>query len=213
MNAPVGLALLGFGGHSRSVADVALASGYSRLVFVDVNAADGECFLQFPVQHLMPPESSDWVYMPGAGDNRQRVAQIRDLMAANLKVATILSPLATIGHGATLAPGCFVGHHAHIGPLARLGVGCIVNTAAVVEHDCIVGEGVHVSIGSCVAGYSSLGDRVFLGAGSVVIDKVSLADDVIVGAGGVVVTSIDTAGVYAGVPARRISVPKARYDT
>jgi acetyltransferase-like isoleucine patch superfamily enzyme len=60
-----------------------------------------------------------------------------------------------------------------------------------------------------MAGYSALGDRAFLGAGAVVIDKVSLASDVIVGAGGVVVESIDSAGIYAGIPVRRISDLKA----
>jgi UDP-N-acetylbacillosamine N-acetyltransferase len=204
MSAAPGLVLIGFGGHARSVADVALSAGYRPLLFVDENAADGELFLGFPVQRAMP-SSGDWIYMPCAGDNVRRLAQIRELVLGNLPVATIISPSATVGCGATLAEGCFVGHHAHIGPLARAGAVCIVNTGAVVEHDCVIGEGVHVSIHSCVAGRSTLGDRVFLGAGSVVIDKISLASDVIVGAGGVVVSSIDTAGVYAGVPVRRIS--------
>ena len=205
MSAPSGLVLIGFGGHARSVADVALSAGYRRLLFVDENAADGEQFLQFPVHRAMPAPHRDWVYMPCAGDNRRRLAQLHRLMREQLPLATIVSPSATLGCGATLAPGCFVGHHAHIGPLARVGGGCIVNTAAVVEHDCVLGECVHVSIRSSVAGRSALGDRVFLGAGAVVIDRISIASDVTVGAGGVVVASIDAAGVYAGVPARRIS--------
>lgn len=205
MSAPPGLVLIGFGGHARSVADVALSAGYRELLFVDENAADGERFLEFPVQRSMPPPTRGWVYMPCAGDNHRRLAQVRQLILEGLPLATIVSPSATLGYGAALAQGCFVGHHAHIGPLARVGAGCIVNTGAVVEHDCVVGECVHVSIRSCVAGRSTLGDRVFLGAGSIVIDRISVASDVTVGAGGVVIASIDAAGVYAGVPARRIS--------
>ena len=205
MSTPLGLVLMGFGGHARSVADVALTAGYRQLLFVDENAADGELFLEFPVQGSMPPPESHWVYMPCAGDNHRRHAQMRELIQKNLKVATIISPSATVGYGATMAQGCFVGHHAHIGPLTRLGAGCIINTGAVVEHDCVLGECSHVSVQSCVAGRSRLGDRVFVGAGSVVIDKVSIVSDVIVGAGGVVVNSIDAVGVYVGVPVRRIS--------
>jgi sugar O-acyltransferase (sialic acid O-acetyltransferase NeuD family) len=196
---------MGFGGHARSVADVALAAGFDRLLFVDQNAVEGERFLTFPVQKMLPPPASDWIYMPCAGDNVRRLAQIGELELLRLPLATITSPFATIGRGTVIGPGCFIGHHAHIGPLARLGSGCIVNTGAVVEHDCSIGHGSHVSVRSCVAGYSTVGDRVFLGTGSVVIDRVSLTSDVIIGAGGVVIASIDSPGVYVGVPVRRIS--------
>ena len=50
------LALLGFGGHARSVADVALTAGFDRLLFVDENVQRGESFLGFPVQRLMPSQ-------------------------------------------------------------------------------------------------------------------------------------------------------------
>jgi UDP-N-acetylbacillosamine N-acetyltransferase len=206
MSARGDLVLLGFGGHARSVADVALTAGYGRLWFVDDNAAEGERFLDFPVQRLMPQDAGNWVYMPCAGDNRRREAQIRQLIDANLTVATIISPTATIGHGSSIGPGCFIGHHAHVGPLAKLGAGCIVNTGGIVEHDCIVGDCVHVSVNSILAGKSSLGDRVFLGAGAVVIDGISVGSDVTIGAGAVVAESIQLPGIYAGVPARKISL-------
>jgi UDP-N-acetylbacillosamine N-acetyltransferase len=205
MSVMPGLVLMGFGGHARSVADVALKAGYLRLVFVEETAADGECFLDFPIHRSMPAPTSDWVYIPCAGNNRRRSAQLRELMAADLPLATIVSPSATLGCGATVGPGSFVGNHAHVGPLARIGAGCILNTGATVEHDCVVGDCAHVSIHSTMAGYSVLGDRAFLGAGAVVIDKVSVASDVVIGAGGVVVRPIDSGGVYAGVPVRRIS--------
>jgi sugar O-acyltransferase (sialic acid O-acetyltransferase NeuD family) len=187
------------------VADVALAAGYCRLFFVDDNAKDGECFLEFPVHRTMPADTADLVYMPCAGDNGRRLSQVRELKSAGLPVATIISPSATVGRGAIVEPGCFIGHHAHVGPLTRLGAGCIVNTGSVVEHDCVIGQGSHVSVNCCVAGYCSLGDRVFLGAGSTIIDRILIASDVTVGAGSVVISPIETYGVYAGAPARRIS--------
>jgi serine acetyltransferase len=81
----------------------------------------------------------------------------------------------------------------------------IINTGAVVEHDCAIGECSHIAVRACIAGRSRLGDCVFLGAGAVVIDSISIASHVIIGAGGVVVAAIDSPGVYAGVPVRRIA--------
>jgi len=199
------LALLGCGGHARSVADVALTAGFETLLFVDENANPGESILGFPVQFLMPGPSEGWDYMPCAGDNRRRLAQIRQLGAADLPLATVISPRATIGTRATLDSGCFVGHQAHVGPLASIGTGCIINTGAVVEHECVIGECSHIAVRACIAGRSRLGDCVFLGAGAVVIDSISVASNVFIGAGGVVVAAIDSPGVYVGVPVRRIA--------
>jgi UDP-N-acetylbacillosamine N-acetyltransferase len=199
------MVLLGCGGHARSVADVALAAGCERLLFVDEQARADETLLGFPVQRFLPPRAEGFVYVPCAGDNRRRLSQIRQLSEASLPMATVISPCATVGRSARVSPGCFVGHHAHIGPLTRLGFGCIVNTAAVVEHDCILEECCHVSIHSSVAGHSKLGDCVFLGAGAVVIHNISVASYAIIGAGGVVVSSIELPGTYVGVPVRRVA--------
>ncbi len=204
MNEAHCLVLLGCGGHARSVADVALSAGFDVFCFVDEQAKEGENVLGFPVQRELPPHSTELSYFACAGENRQRFSQIHALRAAGLPLATVIAPTATIGRGAVVSPGCFVGHHAHVGPMARVGVGCIVNTAAVVEHDCVLGECCHVSVNSTVAGSSSLGDCVFLGAGGIVIDKISVASDVTIGAGGVVIGSIELPGIYVGIPVRRV---------
>lgn len=204
MSAPDGLLVLGFGGHARSVADVALASGVRSLLFVDDNARPGEVFLGFPVQRRyegdLPP---GWSCIAASGDNRKRRAQLDAIRASGWTPVSIVAPSATIGAGSVLEHGCFVGHHAHIGPLARVGCGTIVNTAGIVEHDCRIGDCVHVSVNAVVAGACRVGDLVFVGTGATIRDGLSLAGDVIVGAGAVVVSDITVAGTYIGVPAKR----------
>jgi UDP-N-acetylbacillosamine N-acetyltransferase len=203
MSACEGLLILGFGGHARSVADVALASGVRSLLFIDDNADAGEQFLGFPVQRELTRLPDGWLCLPAAGDNYRRQAQVKFARQAQWPLATLVSPAATIGAGAVLGAGSFVGHHAHVGPMTLLGTACIINTAAVVEHDCMLGDHVHVSVNATLAGRSRLGDFVFLGAGATVIDGVTLADHITVGAGGVVIASIGSRGTYVGVPARR----------
>lgn len=207
MQAPKGLLILGFGGHARSVADVALAAGFSSLLFVDPKAHEGEHFLGHPVQcsfsGVLP---QGWSCLPAAGDNRLRRVQIAAIKAAGWELATLIAPTATIGAGATVAPGCLVAHHAHVGPAASIGVGTIINTAGVIEHECCIGDYVHVSVNSTVAGRSRLGDSVFLGTGATVIDNITVGANITIGAGGVVVRSINEPGTYIGVPARMVKV-------
>jgi sugar O-acyltransferase (sialic acid O-acetyltransferase NeuD family) len=206
MNKSNGLIILGFGGHARSVADVALSIGFNSLLFIDENAREGEKFLDFKVLRDFPVDIPDnWLYMPAAGDNQKRQKQVELIHSAQKAIATIVSKSATIGAGAKLSSGCFVAHHAHIGPMANIGEGCIINTGAVVEHECMVGDFTHVSVNSTLAGRSSLGKFVFLGAGAVVIDGISIADQVTIGAGGVVVKSIHKSGIYVGIPAKSIN--------
>jgi acetyltransferase-like isoleucine patch superfamily enzyme len=55
-----------------------------------------------------------------------------------------------------------------------------------------------------LGGNVRIGSRVLVGAGAKVLPGVRIGDDVVVGAGAVVRGDLETAGVYAGVPARRV---------
>lgn len=199
------LVILGFGGHARSVADVALATGYLQLLFVDENANAGENFFGHPVVARFNSSSfsmSD--AFAASGDNLRRAEQCMHIENLGLNLISLVSPLASVGIGSSIAAGCFVGHHAHVGPMATIGRGCIINTGAIVEHEARLGDFSHVAVNATIAGRSGLGAYSMLGAGATLIDGVLAADGVTVGAGSVVTSSIDEPGVYVGVPVRRI---------
>jgi sugar O-acyltransferase (sialic acid O-acetyltransferase NeuD family) len=202
------LVILGCGGHARSVADVALAAGYRRLIFIDDHARRGERLLGYPVERALPGTMPGaWRWIAAAGDNglRQRqLAAAADNGWGTDALVTLIAPTATIGSGAGIGAGSFVGHHAHIGPLAQIGAGVIVNTGAVIEHDCVVGDHAHVSVHATVAGKSRIGARCFICAGATVIDDIRIGDDITLGAGALAIASLDIAGTYVGQPARRL---------
>ncbi|BBP86046.1 acetyltransferase [Pseudomonas sp. Pc102] len=199
------LVILGFGGHARSVADVALCAGYDELLFVDSNVRPEENFLGHPTQ--VSTENIDWSQwdvIPAAGDNLRRSQQFRDMEELGVIPVSLVSPHATLGAGSSLSVGCLVGHHAHIGPMTIIGCGCIINTAAVIEHESIVGNFSHISVHATIAGRSRLGEFSMLGAGATIIDGISVTAGVTVGAGGVVNRPISSPGTYVGVPVRKI---------
>jgi UDP-N-acetylbacillosamine N-acetyltransferase len=203
-----GLVIYGYGGHARSVADVALTAGIRNFIFVDSNARDGETFLDFAVKRdFQEPLPAGWQCFAAAGDNRKRQLQVDFIVAHGWPLATIAAPTSTVGAGAVIAEGCFLAHHSHVGPLATIGRACILNTGCIVEHDCHVGDFAHVSVNSTVAGGCRIGNFVFLGAGSVVKDGCSVPDETICGAGTVVTRSLATSGTYVGAPARLVSDP------
>ena len=87
---------------------------------------------------------------------------------------------------------------------ARIGKHCIINTGAVIEHDNFLQNYVHVSPNAALAGTVHVGERVHVGVGACVKNNTNITADVTVGAGAAVVKDITEAGVYVGVPARRM---------
>jgi UDP-N-acetylbacillosamine N-acetyltransferase len=196
------LVILGFGGHARSVADVALHCGYTHLMFIDDQAREGESFLGHPVQELAPQTIQNCFL--AAGDNIKRHHQWKIAVQKGWPLVTIRSPLASFGVGSKLEEATFIGHHAHVGPLVHIGKGCVINTAAIVEHDCKIGDFSHISINSTVAGRVTIGRFAFIGAGATIRDGITISDSVIIGAGAVVVSDINEPGIYLGIPAKKI---------
>lgn len=199
------LIVLGFGGHARSVADIALAMGYKTLVFVDAQAQKGERFLDFPVlKSFTPSDSKVWCAFPASGNGLVRQAQTKLIQQQGWQLVSLIAPSATIGVGCRLEDAVFVGQQAHIGPMAKVGRGSIVNSGAVLEHECSLGEWAHVSVNATMAGRSCLGNFSMLGAGATVIDGLVVASNVTIGAGAVVNQSIELSGTYVGVPIRKL---------
>lgn len=199
------LIVMGFGGHARSVADVALALGFKTLVFVDEQAREGEMFLDFPVlKSFTPDDPKAWCVFAASGNGLVRQAQTKLIEQQGWQLVSLVAPSATLGVGCLIDDGVFVGQQAHIGPMAKVGRGSIINSGAVVEHECAVGEWAHVSVNATMAGRSRLGDHSMLGAGSTVIDNVTVTQHVVVGAGALVHKNVVNSGVYAGVPAKQL---------
>jgi UDP-N-acetylbacillosamine N-acetyltransferase len=203
------LLILGFGGHARSVADIALCSGMHCLRFYDVNARIGEQFNGFPAIAILPKVLPDgWAFLPAAGDNDARQQQLGWFAADRL--ATLISPRAYLGVMVSVGAGSLVAHSAHLGPAVEVGSGAIINTGAIVDHESTVGDSSHISVGATVAGRCRIGRRVMIGAGAIVRDGLCIGDDIIIGAGAVVVSDLLQPGVYVGVPARPLRRASAK---
>jgi len=198
------LVIFGCGGHARSVADVAVTSGWDDIIFVDPKAKPEENIMGFPVAceyQINKRENTD--YFVGIGDNIQRELYFKKLNQSGISPVNIISPNAYISKSAKLGCGIFVGNHAHIGPEVIIHDDSIINTHSVIEHECKIGFHVHIAIGALIAGRSKIGDFCFIGAGAIIRDGKEITSDVVIGAGGVVVIDILKAGTYIGMPVKK----------
>lgn len=204
--------ILGAGGHGRVVADIASTMGvFSEIAFLD--DATPPVKPAFPIIGRIDDAAKhldDYAFFVAIGNNAVR----RKLQTRTEKLgaffATLISPNAcigndvTIGAGSVIMPGCIINNH------ARIGKGVIVNTSSSVDHDCSIGDFCHISPGAHLCGTVTLREQCWICAGATVINNLFIAPQTTVGAGAVVLRSIETSGVYWGVPARfhrQIDVP------
>jgi acetyltransferase-like isoleucine patch superfamily enzyme len=123
-------------------------------------------------------------------------------------------------YGCTIGDDTFVGPFTEIQKDVTIGRRCRIQSHAficeivTIGDDCFVGHGVmfvndRFATGGPARGRKELwqptviGDRVSIGSNATIM-PVSIASGTVIGAGAVVTKDIETAGIYAGNPARRI---------
>ncbi len=203
---PNRLIILGAGGHSKVVADIALKNGYTDILFAD-DGKVGSC-LGFPVlgngywMAEMNDGHTDFIIAVGDHRIRQRLVAQYDL-----PWVTLVHPSAKVGVYTSIGAGTVVMANAVINPGATIGNHCIINSGAVVEHDNTIGNFVHISPLAALGGTVSIGDGTHVGIGAAVSNNVSICEECIIGTGAAVVKDITQRGVYVGVPAKKREEP------
>ena len=198
------LIIIGASGHGKVLLDIALKSGYEVLGFLDDNEAVKEN-AGYPilgkVLEAYKYAGENVTFIIGIGSNavRKKIAEKYDL-----PWATLIHPQAVLGMGTQIGHGTVIMANAVVNPFTTIGNHCIVNTSCVVEHDNQVQDYVHISPGAVLAGTVKVGELTHIGANAVVKNNLSITDNCIIGAGAAVVKDVTEAGIYAGVPARRI---------
>jgi sugar O-acyltransferase (sialic acid O-acetyltransferase NeuD family) len=202
------LAIYGASGHGKVVADVALACGYSEIVFFDDRFPELSRNLIWPVlgdwDDLLAVKAEFDSFFVAVGDNSTRCIKLQALIDMSFPVTSLVHPSAILGSFATVSSGCVVMPGAILNASVAIGVGGIINTASVIEHDCRIGDFVHVGPNCAVGGGSVIGDYCWIGIGATISNNIELNKAVVVGAGAVVVKNIAANLTVVGCPASPI---------
>lgn len=197
------LVIIGASGHGKVIADIALKNGYEIIGFLDDNDSLKE-ICGFPVLGSTKnvceyKENYEFVIAIGNNEIREKIATTYDV-----KWATLVHPTAIIGMQVQIGEGTVIMANAVINPCATVGRHCVINTGAIVEHDNYLADYVHVSPSATLAGTVIIGRGTHIGVGACVKNNTNITENVVVGAGAAVVKNITEAGVYVGIPARRM---------
>lgn len=191
----------GAGGHACAVISLLQQLQIKVISVIDRPRCENENIFGIQIQPYFTDNILPIVIAVGNNESRQKkwLQWESRLYLENIShYSAIVDNSALLGVGNQLFAGCF------IGPKSQLGSCNIINTHAVVEHEAYIGNFNHLSVGSKVLGRSKVGDRCFIGAGAVIRDGVCIGNDITLGVNSYVNKDIFEAGVYVGIPAKRI---------
>ena len=195
--------VIGSGGHAKVVIDCIRCAGDKIRGILDDEMAAGTQLLGIPVLGNVDSYVNypDCRFIIAIGDNA-----VRKSIAAKLNVQwyTAIHPSAVVSEFATVGEGSMILPNAVINSCAEVGKHCIINTSSVVEHDNVIGDFAHISPKAALAGHVTVGELTQVGIGASVRQNTTICSGCLIGAGAAVVKDITEAGVYAGVPAKRL---------
>jgi len=203
--------VVGGGGHAKVLIAVLKKLGWRVVGFTDVRRRDpilGAAYLGdddvLPDVLAAHPSCAALLGVGKVDDSVVRDRLGVDLRALGFAAPVVVSPCASVNEEVELGGGTAVFDGAVVNSGTVAGRICIVNTNSTVEHDCRLGDNVHVAPGATLSGAVRIGSHSMIGAGATIIQDVTVCSGCVVGAGAVVVADIESPGVYAGNPARRI---------
>lgn len=198
------LLILGAGGHSSVVTDVAKLQGYSSIFYLDdkKNSQDDNQIIGTCCE--VNKYLKDHDIFVGFGNNEVRKYWITYLKNQNASIITLIHPSAILGSNVKIKEGTIIMANAVIQANTIIEEGCIINTAATIDHDCTLQKFTHICPGVHIAGGVEIKESCWIGIGSSIIQQICIEKEITVGAGAVVVENLIEKGTYVGVPAKKV---------
>lgn len=192
------LYILGAGGHSKVVIEIAEDLGYKIISILDDNPSVENIF-QYKVVHSSDNSTiSENVFLAvGNNINRKKIAS--RFLAPELNLihpSAVVSKRTTFGYGNAVMAGVV------INASVKIGNHCIINTSACIDHDCKIDDFVHISPNVSLAGNVRVMEGAHVGIGATVKQDITIGKWSVVGAGAVVINDVPNNAVVVGNPAR-----------
>jgi len=182
------LALIGGGGFSKEIAEVARAHGhtveatYSNHPEVQVGRYRGY------LDALITDRAEyDGVVLAIGGVSRRAIRARAELIAwldrHGFPCPALISPHAIVSSDVEVGAGAFVAHGVIVNAAARLGRFSVLNSAAIIGHDTVIGHNTTVSPGAFIGGRCTIGADSLIGPLAKILQGLALGQGVTIGMG------------------------------
>lgn len=199
------ICIFGAGGFAKEVYWLARQCGYDVDAFIDLH--EGGSYDSVPIKDENHFDSIRHLAVVAVGSPKVREKIVNQIIKRHgLNVfqtlihprANIMAPNVIIGQGSVICANCILTCDINLGDFAQL------NLSTTIGHDVRVGDFFTTAPGVHVSGKVIAGNRVYLGTNASTVEDIVIGDDVTIGAAACVSKDIPQAGIYIGVPARKL---------
>ncbi len=198
------LAILGTGGHAKSVYDIVKKR---KIYFFDkvkknfkINYKTFKVIGTLNTMKRYKNKISNVVV--AIGNNKIRENYYNLLKKNNFKFATLIHPKSYSGIGSNIGEGSMIMYGSFINTDSKIGINCIINSNVSIDHDCVIKDHTHICPGVVMAGNVKVGKNCWIGLGSKIIENCIIGDNVFVAAGSLVTKNIKSNTFVKGIPAK-----------
>ena len=196
------LIIIGCGGHSKVVSDIAVALGFQNIIYLDKDKKR-DLFLGKKIYHKISENFQDYFFV-AIGDNFIREQLYNDFQKKNKSAESInlihpssfISSNTSIGFGNVIMPLCVINSN------TKIKNGTIINSKSSVDHDNNIMSFASLAPGVITGGNVSIGERSAICIGSVIKNDIRIESDVVVGASSMVNKNLGKNIVVFGTPAK-----------
>ena len=197
------VAIIGFGGYAKHIANCVEQSGNWKVVgYIDKDKSSGA---EFSEQNLEEVKSAGIKYLVNGVGNLSHPwmkSMLGKFLDDDFEFPTIVHPSAVVSNSVTLGKGVLILENAVIKTEANVGDFSLINSLALVSHGCVIGELTHLSLGAKIGGDCIVGENCLLGINSSVIKVITIGTNVIIGAGTVILKDVQDQVVIVGNPGK-----------
>jgi sugar O-acyltransferase (sialic acid O-acetyltransferase NeuD family) len=198
------LAILGTGGHAKSVYDIIKKQ---KIHFFDkkkktFKIGDKKFIVNNTSQLININNKKIFKVIVTIGDNKDRKKNFNILKKNNFRLATLIHPKSYVAYGSQVGEGSVVLQGSYINTDSLIGANCIINSHASIDHDCIIDNNTHICPGVTIGGNVKIGKNCWIGLGAKIIQNCVIGNNVFVAAGAVVTKNLKSNSFVRGIPAK-----------
>ena len=126
------------------------------------------------------------------------------------RLASFISPHATILNNGRIGENCFIFEDNTIQPFASIGNNVTLWSGNHIGHHSIVHDHCFIASQVVISGGVEIGESCFIGVNATLRDHIKIGEKCVIGAGALLLSDAEPEGVYIGQATERSKVPSTR---
>jgi sugar O-acyltransferase (sialic acid O-acetyltransferase NeuD family) len=183
------LVLIGGGGFSSEVFEVAVQNGFEVIGYLDLVETESDLrYLGLPEDYFSSNAKPEFVFPAyGAVDRKGLLRRSAKLAAiGGFNIPSLVSSNAYISSSVTLGRGAFISHGVVVNPNSYIGDFSIVNSGTTIGHNVIVSDFSIISGNVFVGGDCKIGKSTLVGPSVTIMQSIDIGSEVVLSVGSTV---------------------------